>query len=226
MNEITPITESFADRVDRERRELQDALHHLYYGVVGKLDGWEVWENLEEEPHHSYRFRVIQASDVKTFKPHAGFMSWDMVPRKVGNKQVIHVSGNWPRGISPHQLHPNVEAPSINISADKTHEQMAKDITRRFLPEYQRIYGLCADRVQADQVYANSIDGVLKSLIAIDPDKIQPGHRESSATFRYDSIPGGGYGGFTVNSPTSVTLTLNSLDVKTAQAVIRALITK
>ena len=52
----------------------------------------------------------------------------------------------------PHQsLHPSETQPSITVDPNKSSEQIVKDIKRRFLPEYERIFKLCLEKAKQYQ---------------------------------------------------------------------------
>jgi hypothetical protein len=55
--------------------------------------------------------------------------------------------------VYPSSLYPRESSPSISVSAGKTPDQIVKDIKRRFLPEYERIFALCQAKAIAYQEY-------------------------------------------------------------------------
>jgi hypothetical protein len=71
----------------------------------------------------------------------------------------IGVSGNWPSKdgtkhgatIWPSQV--GESSPEITIAEDKTDEQVAKDIQRRFMPEFTRVYDKCLGRAAETMDY-------------------------------------------------------------------------
>jgi hypothetical protein len=70
-----------------------------------------------------------------------------------GPKGMLHVSGRTPDGID-HQTQVSIGTlPSINISLTKTPEQMAKDISRRLLPEYQAFLAKLFEQHRKDSEY-------------------------------------------------------------------------
>jgi hypothetical protein len=59
--------------------------------------------------------------------------------------------------IYPNSLYdPKESAPSITISLAKSPELIAKDIKRRFLPEYERIFARCAEKAQSHQAHEDN----------------------------------------------------------------------
>ncbi len=72
--------------------------------------------------------------------------------------------------ISPHMLRPQQESPSITVSGDKTPEQIAKDILRRFIPEYLRVWDLCQAEAFDRQEYEDrAVSGWAAVCKAIGP---------------------------------------------------------
>src|SRR5258708_33417287 len=74
-----------------------------------------------------------------------------------GPKGMLHVSGWAPDGI-PHETPVRGGAlPSINVSLTKTPTQIAKDITRRLLPDYQALLTKVIEQHRQDTEYKNAI---------------------------------------------------------------------
>src|SRR5258708_7547661 len=74
-----------------------------------------------------------------------------------GPKGMLQVSGWTPDGI-PHDTQVRVGAlPSINVSLTKTPAQIAKDIARRLLPEYQALLTKVIEQHRQDTEYKNAI---------------------------------------------------------------------
>jgi hypothetical protein len=79
----------------------------------------------------------------------------------------IEVSGAWPmerdtlgamRTMRPRDLgviNYNEEEPRIGCSASKGAEAIAKDIKRRFLPAFTRIYDACVERIAKNEEHGN-----------------------------------------------------------------------
>ncbi len=81
-----------------------------------------------------------------------------------GPKGMLHVSGWTPDGIS-HDTQVRVGTlPSINISLSKTSEQMAKDITRRLLPEYKTLLSKLFEQHRTDTEYKNGIEKMQRDV--------------------------------------------------------------
>lgn len=57
----------------------------------------------------------------------------------------------WPRDLRDSQ-----SGPSINVSASRGAQVLAAEISRRILPEYQRIWDLCSERARQAQEYGDN----------------------------------------------------------------------
>jgi len=81
-----------------------------------------------------------------------------------GPKGMLHVSGWTPDGID-HNTQVRVgQLPSINISLTKTSEQMAKDISRRLLPEYQQLLTKLFEQHRTDTEYKNGVEKMQRAV--------------------------------------------------------------
>jgi hypothetical protein len=60
-----------------------------------------------------------------------------------------------------------VSAPSITVASSKNPEAIAKDIAKRFLPEYLRVFALAQAKVQADADYDAAITANLQRLAKV-----------------------------------------------------------
>lgn len=69
------------------------------------------------------------------------------------NKGKAHVFGIYPSGPSGSVSIYGIERPSINVSLERTVEAIAKDIERRFLPDYREYLGKVRERVKSDTDY-------------------------------------------------------------------------
>ena len=57
--------------------------------------------------------------------------------------------------------------PSITVALARGHNAVAKDIAKRFLPEYLRIFALAEEKVAADLAYEGKIAANLQRLAAV-----------------------------------------------------------
>ena len=59
--------------------------------------------------------------------------------------------------ITPNSLYdPRESSPEIPVSPTKTPEKIAADITRRLIPDYERVYARCAEKAKLNQDYADA----------------------------------------------------------------------
>jgi hypothetical protein len=115
-----------------------------------------------------------------------------------GGKGMLHVAGWTPDGID-HNTQARVgQLPSINISLAKTSEQMAKDITRRLLPDYQAQLTKLFEQHRQDTDYKNGVE-VLRKAVA---DVLDVPLRDTDT----EVIRGKGNVDIQVSSPTSLRL--------------------
>lgn len=135
-------------------------------------------------------------------------------------KNRVSVSANWPKlpdGSSwlPRQRHG--EAPSITVDATKPVEQIARDIVRRFLPEYRRLLALALEDVASSTKYRDDTKAAFDEVVAASKGYLQPstnGREPGSANIH--GAPGIGYGSIRV-SANSVTFDHFSTSVEFAK---------
>jgi len=82
-----------------------------------------------------------------------------------GPKGMLHVAGWTPDGIDHNTQSRVGQLPSINISLTKTSEQMAKDIARRLLPDYQALLTKLFEQHKQDTEYKQGVE-VLRKAVA------------------------------------------------------------
>jgi hypothetical protein len=81
-----------------------------------------------------------------------------------GKRGMLYVSGWTPDGI-PHDTQVRVGImPSINVSLTKTAAQIAKDITRRLLPEYQALLTKIIEQHRVDTEYKNGVEKMQRDV--------------------------------------------------------------
>jgi len=142
----------------------------------------------------------------------------------------LEVSGNWPQCriakdshngpmVTPRDiLRGNEVDPSgsITVSAERTPEQIAKDITRRFLPGYTEMYVRCALRRNerdAEAVAKADLEKYLIELVGDERLNLPKSFTETRSC----------YGSVVVNSSNSIQIDLRGLDSKTAVEVLNFL---
>lgn len=114
---------------------------------------------------------------------------------------------------------------SINVSTSKTPEQIARDITRRLLPEYTETFGKIRERIDARIGHRASVEVVARMMQrALGPgtDNVRYNSDRSTATIRKYSSERGTTE-VTVNSFDSVTIEARSLTPARAAAILALL---
>ena len=89
---------------------------------------------------------------------HIGYNSWGAKGHR------LHISGCWPRSKIPGDnsqfTHRDVdyksESPSITVDANKSAEQIKRDIERRFLPAYRTLLAKCLEARDRHDQYTTS----------------------------------------------------------------------
>lgn len=211
--------ETWEAKRDREKQESITARRNLYDGVALYLQGWHVTESDDE--YLGYRFKLEDGLG------HRVTIETARTPRNMW-----HVSGYWPQRANngsyyvPSDVHE--ESPSINVSTSKTHEQIARDITKRFLPEYLRIFAKIQDKVAVENDYATR-RAKNWERIAGWVDTYSASHLQEQGKIRIKSNADGsknydaGYGDINMESADSVKIELRSLPIETALAVLELL---
>lgn len=81
------------------------------------------------------------------------------------------ISGKWPGSKTPNDgtcFTPScLPSPSITVDAEKSDEQIARDITRRFLPAYREVLAKCIERRDAHDAYIRKVNGLAAELAEI-----------------------------------------------------------
>jgi hypothetical protein len=141
------------------------------------------------------------------------------------NRQYVNVyeksaSGGWDRA----------SVPSISVALKRGPEAITKEIQRRFLPEYLRIFALALAQLQKDNERDTRVLDNLKRLGKIVNAHVKEdrdnGHgyieeQRTSVSIGYINV----YGTITVSSDTA-TLELRSLTIEQAERVLKALTDK
>ncbi len=130
-------------------------------------------------------------------------------------------SGEYPRDASGHDQTPyNAKRPSITVSPDKSPEQVARDITRRLVPDYLALLAQTRERIDRADAYANTARRNAVTLAKI-LDTVPGEHaRQGDAAVRFHR--GEFYGDVAVNGD-SIRIDARSLTMAQAERVLRAL---
>lgn len=144
------------------------------------------------------------------------------------------VSGEWPKDAKGETYRPSSyshstdpQAPEITVSKDRPADQIAKDITRRFLPAYLRAWTAMKERARASDEY-EAAKGSLIDRLAVIPGmrRYQYPHWGSRKEDRLDFSSGAGGPGRYVHGDVevfrdNVNIKVNGLDPDTAEKVLR-----
>ncbi len=218
MITVTDI-ETWEAKHDREKQEFIDTRRALYNGIAPHLPaGWKVTET--EDEYIGWRFKLEDGLG------HRVTIETARTPRNMW-----HVSGYWPQRANNGSYYVpsdvREESPSINVSVAKTHEQIARDITKRFLPEYVRIFAKIQDKVSAENDYATR-RARNWARVADWVDTYNAPHLAEQGKVRIKGADGKtnfdlGYGDVNMESADSVKIELRSLPIETALAVLKLL---
>lgn len=215
-------TETYQERLDREQAEARKAYADLYNGVAAHLTGWRVVLPEEDANNRYYYERTRLKND-------AGQTIYLKLDRGK-----IHISGSWPQRkqpggpfVSPSDV--REESPSINCALGRGYEVIARDITRRFLPEYQRIWAKCQAKIEADERYENTRAANWARIAAMPVVKTST-HRQETGDVIIGKLDhngsrnlSNGYGDVSMEGENSVKIELRSLPVDVAEIILRAL---
>ncbi len=226
LEHFPPVTAG-EDSIITEHRNEHLAAVELYTGVASNLSGWTFQQEESDRSWYgpTYRYKLVDSAG------HAIALEFGKyhVPRGK-----VHVSGYWPRKgqngyTSPADVRES--SPSINVSLDRGHAAIARQITTRFLPEYMRVFALILARIAADDDYSARKSANWKSIVdrglVIDA-RISAGGNECGELRIGTKGPNGwnygaGYGNVFMSSADSVQIELRSLPIETAIRVLAAL---
>jgi hypothetical protein len=158
------------DRKRNNREEIYFAKGEGAYTL-----GWW-WDGL--------RFAIYANNHEKRLKiGHDGWPTYTELDR--GEPQTKRV---WPGDL----YDPREEYPSITVAFAKSPEAVAKDILRRFLPEYERIFARCRDAAMERQKYHNAKDAGWATICrAVNRDPKRSQHYDiADGTGAYVSLEG------------------------------------
>lgn len=138
------------------------------------------------------------------------------------NEGRIHVSPAYPRTAKGEYVDPyeykEKHFDGITISIDKTVEQIAKAITTRFMPTYQRLLAKAMERINSSNDYAQKSVSNLVYIVGHDVD--ERATQENKETLNL--FDGDGWGVVKVHGD-SASLDLHSLPIETARKIVMLL---
>lgn len=218
----------FQHSVVLDHKRNHERMRELHASIATHLDGW-AYQETELPGDHWYgsHFRY----EIRNQDGH----SFDLRILSGADRGKVQVTGNWPRRdetpgasyVTPSEVRES--SPSIKRSLDRGYQAIARDIVKRFLPEYVRVYGKIQERIRADREYsgrkASNWATITQSGFVVNPRERNGEHvaevRIAGERERYDYSAG--YGDVRMTGDDSVEIKLNSLPVETALRVLRAL---
>lgn len=130
----------------------------------------------------------------------------------------FEISGVYPQSrvdgsqFYPSQLYsPQVSSPSITVNADKSPEQIAKDIARRFLPDYRAVLARCLEARDNHDSYIRNSNSLAKELADILGEKPSGRSEAERQHIHLSSLKKNFYGDFHVSGD-SISVDLRSLN--------------
>jgi hypothetical protein len=209
--ETQTANETWEQRVQRERADERQRYHTLYTRIAELLPGWTV--ETRNDANYNSHFRLIDGQ---------GHVISLNLPSGA-DRGKVHISGHWPQNgqygpfCSPSEV--REDSPSINCSLSRGYESIARDIQKRFLPEYLRIFVKCQERIAADNAYEARKAANWQKLVdtGLILGKLHCGEWRGGVAMN------AGYGDVRMSSADSVQLDLRSLPIETAIRILRAL---
>lgn len=153
------------ERHEQRNRERAAEMRQLFADIAALMakDGWTIQQPAPEDANNDYLRHVLVKGALKI---HFG--------RSQGGAQdkVNIAAWQWPeyrytesdygkpvqrfQRITPSDLYdPKEASPGISCSIARGAEAIVKDLTRRFLPEYERIFARCQQKADANKAYAD-----------------------------------------------------------------------
>jgi hypothetical protein len=221
MPEIQELSE-WEIKIRAERKVKYDTYEALYNGIAANLEngvGWRMDERRDSDDPNNFNraehLRLVSTSDPR--------MMIDFNMQSGANRGKVHVSGHWPQGgdnmpyVSPRDV--REESPSINVSYAKGYPAIARDIERRFLPNYRRIFALCLASIDAHNSYEARKLANWQRVAAAKCLKQDYRHDQQRASI---NLPNS-YGDVHMESADSVHLNMRSVPVDLAVAILAAI---
>jgi hypothetical protein len=163
----------------------------------------------------------LQRADGLNLWFHSRYNTPDKITVKYGNTEQCYVT--------VYENHNKLDYPSINVSADKPAEKIAKDIARRLLPDAEKVHKLVLEKIAAENAFVDGKTKTINDLASIcntAPNRCYNKNDLTGEVSPYQGIKqfsNCGYGEFKVNSESSVSLKLESMSKNVALKVAAAL---
>ncbi len=203
-------------------------LHQLTQAIAAALgDGWSYAPRPDGEGD-LYRVSEIRHTDGREIN--LEFTDdWRKAPARVqvwgGYPEGTEFNGRTSRVDYSNLWNPHEERPGISCAATKTPAQIAQDISRRFLPEYSRIWVRCKEKADQITAYGQRQLATRAELAVIKGIDLWPDRNGGIGLEGNVSLPGlEKYGSSVrVKGPNSIELTLGGLTVEQVARVLDAL---
>jgi hypothetical protein len=161
---------------------------------------------------------LVTPEGARVYVSYEGYNQYERV--SVSGYLNIGKNNQYVEAYDPANNNQRVSLESISVAVKRGAEVIAKEITRRFLPQYLRIFALAQARVRRDVEYQSNVRRNLVTLLPL-IGKTEKDLREDYSEISYYT-EGRGYG--TIRShEDSVTLTLNSVSVEKAKQILAIL---
>lgn len=142
-------------------RVSQDERRRVAAEVAAALG--DEWSRDTSHDHDDYSIDHICHTNGQSF-----YLSWEYYPQSKGTR--INVRPNWPIGADGREVYPyaNEPRPGISVAATCTPIAIARDIEKRFLPEYGVAWNVQLARANGSIVdYARQTDSNAKRIEAL-----------------------------------------------------------
>lgn len=166
MTETNPVTSTWEQRREAEQQAEQEWFEQIsaLIGQIGLALGWALKTYNQDE----YRHRLPDLEDANGHRLCFG-KSRDSAAQAA---KKLHIAGGWPsiktatgsKQVTAYDV--SEKSPSIEVSLSRGANVIAREITRRLLPEYSRIYGRCVERINATLSYEAKTKIAYNSLCA------------------------------------------------------------
>lgn len=213
--QIETVSETWEQKRAREDAEAIATMRGLYEGIAAHLAGWRFEDRSEPEcSHWDLRYYLVPETGATGMRIGLGIQ-----------KDKVNVSGYWPqRGpndggwTSPHDVRESSN--DISCSLSRGYEAIAKDIMRRFLPEYTRVYNKLLEMIANQNAYDARRAANWDKLNSPVLEKRDPRKwKEQTGDLRLKD----GYGHIHMVGEDSVSIEIRSVSTAMAQAVLNAL---
>jgi hypothetical protein len=204
--------------------DMDQDLHNLTIDVANKLDMQFSWNDEWNSVGHITDIEPIDGLDGQQSWNTAGYGGTIAVHRVWNKKDRLDITGIYPQ--ETHNLwldRDEYPAPNITVAEDRGAKAIAKEIERRFLPDYRKRLAHIQQRLQDKAGARQTRETIAEQLAAIlhkgaDPRIVR---NDESTTIDYSLLnEGGGYGDLYLSGDgRSLNLKLSSVPASLAEAI-------